>query len=66
VEVGHVLIHPGDVIFADHDGVVVIPKQVVEATVDAAMLKVRSENHVRDELLQGKLLGEVYEKYGVL
>jgi len=66
VEVGHVLIHPGDVIFADHDGVLVIPKQVVEATVDAAMHKVRSENHVRDELLQGKLLGEVYEKYGVL
>jgi regulator of RNase E activity RraA len=54
------------VIFADYDGIVVIPKQVVEATVDAAMLKVQSENHVRDELLQGKLLGEVYEKYGVL
>ena len=66
VEVGNILVNPGDVIFADYDGVVVIPKQVVEATVDAAMRKVQTENQVRDGLVQGKLLGEVYEQYGVL
>jgi len=28
--------------------------------------KVENENHTRTELLQGRLLGEVYEKYEVL
>jgi hypothetical protein len=30
------------------------------------LAKVEGENHTRAELLQGRLLGEVYEKYGVL
>ena len=28
--------------------------------------KATSENHTRDELLQGRLLADVYDKYGVL
>jgi len=31
-----------------------------------ALEKVRGENHTREELAQGMLLGEVYKKYGVL
>jgi len=66
VEVGKVLVHPGDIIFADHDGVVVIPDQVLTSTIEKALHKVQAENNTRNELRQGKLLGEVYEKYGVL
>jgi 4-hydroxy-4-methyl-2-oxoglutarate aldolase len=66
VEVGNVLVHPGDVIFADHDGVVVIPDQVLASTIEMALHKVQAENNTRNELRQGKLLSEVYEKYGVL
>lgn len=66
VEVGGVLVHPGDVIFADHDGVAVIPQVVFEETVHRALSKVESENHTRNELLDGKLLKDVFEKYGVL
>lgn len=66
VEVGGVLVKPGDIIFADMDGVVVIPEQVFSTTVEQAMEKVVSENNTRNELLEGKLLREVYEKYGVL
>lgn len=66
VRAGGVLVHPGDVIYADEDGVVVIPSGVLTETVDKAVGKVERENNTRRELLEGKLLREVYEKYGVL
>lgn len=66
VEVGGILVKPGDVIFADHDGVAVIPAKMLDKTVQKAVEKVERENNTRKELLEGKLLKEVYEKYGVL
>ncbi|QHT62455.1 RraA family protein [Paenibacillus lycopersici] len=66
VDAGGVIVKPGDVIFADMDGVVVIPKAVFETTVEQSLEKAESENHTRRELLEGKLLREVYDKYGVL
>jgi len=44
----------------------VIPKAVEAEVLAEAYRKTTSENHTRDELLHGRLLGEVYEKYGVL
>lgn len=66
VEAGGVLVHPGDVVFADRDGVVIIPQAVLEQVVEMATAKATGENNSRRELLEGKLLREVYEKYGVL
>jgi 4-hydroxy-4-methyl-2-oxoglutarate aldolase len=66
VEAGGVLVNPGDVIFADADGVAVIPAAIFEKTVSTALEKVERENHTRRELLDGRLLREVYDKYGVL
>lgn len=66
VECGDVLVHPGDVIFADVDGVVVIPKAVAEETVNQALEKVVAEDRSRDMLKKGHLLREVYDKFGVL
>jgi regulator of RNase E activity RraA len=66
VECGEVEVHPGDLIFGDYDGIVVIPKAVEDEVLARAAAKVENENHTRTELLQGRLLGEVYEKYGVL
>ncbi|WP_135556284.1 RraA family protein [Paenibacillus cymbidii] len=66
VEVGDVLVRKGDVVFGDRDGVVVIPREALRETVEGALRKVESENDTRRELLEGKLLREVYDKYGVL
>ena len=63
---GGVRVNPGDVIFADRDGVVVIPQEVFERVFEMAVDKVTRENYTRKELLEGKLLREVYDKYGVL
>lgn len=63
---GGVRVNPGDVVYADLDGVVVIPAGVAEQVLEAALLKVEKENISRKELLEGRLLKDVYAKYGVL
>ncbi|MEP7142663.1 MAG: RraA family protein [Ferruginibacter sp.] len=67
VQCGGVLVHPGDLIFADFDGIVVIPKTVDEEEIlQKAREKVMAENFSREELLDGKTLKEVYNKYKAL
>jgi 4-hydroxy-4-methyl-2-oxoglutarate aldolase len=66
VECGSVMTNPGDLLFADYDGVVVIPAAVVPEVVSMATDKVNRENHSREELANGAYLRDVYEKYGVL
>ncbi|MCC6446342.1 MAG: RraA family protein [Armatimonadetes bacterium] len=66
VRCGEVLVNPGDLVFADFDGVVVIPQAVEEETLKRAAEKVGKENASRAELLAGKTLREVYDQYGVL
>lgn len=63
---GGVLVNPGDLVFADYDGVVVVPAAAVEETVRLATAKVTAENRTREELMQGAYLRDVYAKYGVL
>ena len=66
VECAGVRVRPGDYVFGDVDGVVVIPQERAEDVIARAKNKVTGENNTRDELLKGRLLREVYEKFGVL
>ena len=66
VQCGGILVKPGDLIFGDFDGVVVIPFNLVHATLELAEEKVARENHSRKALLEGAYLSDVYAKYGVL
>jgi regulator of RNase E activity RraA len=66
VSCGGVLVQPNDIIFADFDGVVCIPRQLAEQVVTAAKEKAGKENASRKELIAGKTLRAVYDKYKVL
>lgn len=66
IEIGKVWINPGDLIFADLDGVLVIPKEVEEAVVKKALEKARGEKLVRKEIENGMSSTEAYKKYGIL
>jgi 4-hydroxy-4-methyl-2-oxoglutarate aldolase len=66
VRCGGVLVSSGDLIVGDYDGIVVVPKSVEKQVLDIAFDKVEKENTTRHELMQGKLLKQVYDKYGVL
>lgn len=63
VQCGEVLVTPGDLIYADFDGIVVVPKAVEKDVFQMAKEKVRNENFSRRELLEGKSLREIYDKY---
>ena len=47
VECGEVIVAPGDFVFADFDGVVVVPKDRVKEVIELATDKVQRENHSR-------------------
>lgn len=66
VKCGDVLVHHGDLVFADYDGIVVIPRAIEEKVIDLALEKVGKETAARSELKAGKTLREVYDKYGIL
>ena len=66
IECAGVSVNPGDLVFGDADGVVVVPQPVVTQTVRKALEKVEGEDRTRDELKQGARLADVFEKYGIL
>ncbi len=66
IQIEDVTIQSGDLVVADMDGLVVIPQQVEQSVIDAALEKVSAENVVREELRSGQLTKVVYAKYGVL
>jgi 4-hydroxy-4-methyl-2-oxoglutarate aldolase len=66
VEIGGVRFSPGDLVFADADGIVVVPQAVEAEAISAAWQKVHAENEVRDAIAGGMTAGEAFKKYGVL
>src|SRR6266404_3607525 len=66
IECGEVEVRPGDFVFADCDGGVVVPREAVGEVLRLAADKVSRENSSRAELMQGAYLRDVYKKYGVL
>ena len=66
VRCGEVLVRPGELIFADYDGVVVIPQAVESEVLRLSKEKVGKESLTRQGLLEGRSLREVYDTYGVL
>jgi 4-hydroxy-4-methyl-2-oxoglutarate aldolase len=66
VEICGVKVSPGDLVVADIDGVVVVPKDVAEEAVKNALDVVSRESRTRDELREGAGLYDVYKKYGTI
>lgn len=66
VRCGGVVVNPGDLIFADFDGVVVVPRDLEDEVLGLAYDKVFKENQSRADLLNGDTLRAVFDRYGVL
>ncbi len=64
--IGGVRISPGDLVFADLDGIVVIPKGLENEVVAKVTERINTENIVRRELSAGRTMAEVWKKYQVL
>ncbi len=66
IECGGVLVYPGDLVLADHDGVVIVPNAAAEETLKLAEEKVSGENLVRKALAEGMKTADAFKKFGIL
>ena len=66
VACGGVQVDPGDIVFGDVDGVVVIPRAQEQQVLAKALQKVTGENHTRDALRTGEPLASVFKRFGIL
>ena len=66
VECAGVAVRPGDIVFGDVDGVVVIPREHETAVIQRGLEKISGENQSRDALRRGELLGDVFKRLGIL
>lgn len=66
VDVAGARVCPGDLVFGDADGVVVVPRVVEDQVIAAALAKVSGENATREALARGEKLADVFRRHGIL
>ena len=66
VEINGVRVSPGDIVFGDLDGVLIIPKQAEEEAIRRALEKAGTENRVRQAIEAGMSTVEAFRTFGVM
>jgi regulator of RNase E activity RraA len=66
IEWGGVRINPGDIIFGDRDGVLVVPREIEGKAFTGAFEKARGEKLVLKALQGGMSTVDAFEKYGIM
>ena len=66
IECAGVLVAPGDLIFGDADGVVVVPRGAEAEVLRLAFDRIKGERKTLAELQRGDSLGEVFARHGIL
>ncbi len=66
IECAGVAVSPGDLVFGDADGVVVVPRAVEAEVLRLGREKLRGERTTLAELRAGSSLRDVYSRYGIL
>jgi len=66
IEMGGVWIEPGDLIFGDLDGVVVVPKAIEAEVIQKSLEKARGEKVVRKAIEGGMTATEAFRTFGIL
>jgi regulator of RNase E activity RraA len=66
IEIEGVRIQPGDILFGDEDGVLVVPRQAEEEVFTRAIEKARKEKTVRQALESGMTARQAFDEFGIL
>jgi regulator of RNase E activity RraA len=66
IEIGGVWIEPGDLVFGDLDGVVIVPRALEAEVVTRALAKARGEKVVRNAIEGGMSATAAFQKFGIL
>lgn len=66
IEIGGVIIHDGDLVFGDMDGVLIIPRDAADECIRRALEKAAGEKLVRKAIEGGMSVTEAFAKFGIL
>jgi regulator of RNase E activity RraA len=66
VEIGAVRIHPGDILFGDMDGVLVVPQDAETEIFSLALEKARGEKTVKRDLESGLSAVAAFSRHGIM
>ena len=66
IEIGGVWIEPGDLVFGDLDGVVIVPRALEQEVIPRALEKARGEKKVRKAIEGGMSATDAFKKFGIL
>jgi regulator of RNase E activity RraA len=66
VEIGAVRVRPGDILFGDIDGVLLVPVEAEVEVFTRGLEKARGEKVVRKAIEEGSSAVEAFEKYGIM
>ncbi len=66
IEAGGVWVRPGDLVFADQDGVLIIPAELETEVIALALEKARGEKVVRRAIENGMSSTDAFKQFGIL
>ena len=66
IEIKGTRINPGDIVYGDRDGVLIVPKEVVDEAFTGAIEKARGEQLVKRALESGMSSVEAFRKFGIM
>lgn len=66
IEIGQVTIHDGDLVFGDIDGVLIVPRQIVDEVIERSLEKAAGEKLVRKAIEGGMSATDAFAKFGIL
>jgi len=66
IEIEGTVVEPGDLVFGDIDGVVIVPARLEHEVMTKALEKARAEKTVRKEIESGMSSTAAFQKHGIL
>jgi len=66
VEIGQVLVNPGDMVVGDLDGVCIVPGKIEEEVFSKALEKARGEKLVQNAIKGGMSAREAFDRFGIM
>ncbi|WP_242135616.1 RraA family protein [Aestuariivivens marinum] len=66
IEFNGVRINPGDIVYGDRDGVLIIPQEIEKEAFSGAIEKARGEKLVQKALEEGMSTVDAFEKFGIM
>ena len=66
IEFDNVRVNPGDIVYGDRDGVIIVPKEAEKDAFSGAIEKARGEKLVQKALQNGMSTVDAFDKFGIM